>query len=75
MARRLCHENGVKLFVIPCIPTRTKLEGLKALLARQAKKLDVRLSTGFGGKEVDLTDALDGGNQRRIFDKRPPRIA
>jgi thiol-disulfide isomerase/thioredoxin len=58
---KLCDKYGVKVLVIPQIPTRLKAEDLRQFLFDKLKKLGVKLPSNFLKKIVNLSGAYSPG--------------
>lgn len=53
LKRKLCEAHGVRLFLIPEVPTDVKLPDLQGLIAAQAKTLGIALPVGAEHKVID----------------------
>lgn len=52
--KKLCKQNGVKLFIIPQIPTLTKMENLIKIIISQSKKLNINLPHNVQEIKINL---------------------
>ena len=58
---RLCKLNGIKLIVIPCIPSRLKVEDLMEFIYKWCANNSVQIPTMDRPKKINLKSVFDPG--------------
>ena len=65
----LCKKNGVRLFAVPQLFSRTKLEELQRFIYDECKRLKVRRPAGMLDKQINLKSAWSSKRTKRKYEQ------
>jgi hypothetical protein len=63
----LCKKNGIRLFAVPALFDRTKLEDLQKFIYDECKRLKVRRPAGMLDKKINLKSAWLSDGSKKIL--------
>jgi len=66
---KLCEKHGIRLFLIPQLFSKTKLEDLSNFLFEECKRLKVRRPAGMLDKKINLKNAWSNNLTRTMYEE------